>query len=536
MTRSTGPQIRGGEAAAMVRLGVEPVHCQDDRVDLLVALDWGKAERFADELVLDAHSLVMMDPTKAHRRSGSSPRGAARRGPVRAMAKAHAGARVNTVAVGLIAALLGLDAEARARTVCSLFERKGSRLVDGALRRPECRLCRRRRSRVSLHAGHAGAPPALAGHRQRGRRHGRPARRGAFLRRLPDHALDGNAGVAGGQPAQVGGCLVQAEDELASINMCIGASFGGVPAMTATSGPGFSLMVEALGLAVATETPVVVVDVMRGGPSTGIPTKSEQADLNIAVNGLHGDAPHLVLAPNGIGDCLTTTQWAVHLAEALQCPAVVLSDQLMGQARAAIEPPSRHAWLAARRSTGAGGSSYQRYADLPDGVSPVAIPGTPGGEYTATGLTHMASARPSAMVADHHRQLDKRRRKLERFDYGEHWADIEGDGPLGLITWGSTTQAAREAAARLRAEGVAVRLVSLRLLSPLDPVRIDGALEGVERLLVAEQSHGAQFLHHLRAHCELPAHTRSLAEAGPLPLRPGRIAAALRVLNMEQAA
>jgi 2-oxoglutarate/2-oxoacid ferredoxin oxidoreductase subunit alpha len=537
MTRSTGPQIRGGEAAAILRLGVEPVHCQDDRVDLLVALDWGKAERFADELVLDAHSLVVMDPDEGAPPEWVVASGARRvEAPFGAIAKAHAGARVNTVAVGLIAALLALDAEATSRTVCSLFARKGSRLVDGA--------------RAGLAAGFAAAaglecPCMLATPAPRLRwlvtgneAVGMGALRGGvrFCAAYPiTPSTEMQEWLAANLP-RVGGCLVQAEDELASINMCIGASFGGVPAMTATSGPGFSLMVEALGLAVATETPVVVVDVMRGGPSTGIPTKSEQADLNIAVNGLHGDAPHLVLAPNGIGDCLTTTQWAVHLAEALQCPAVVLSDQLMGQARAAIEPPSRHAWLAARRSTGAGGSSYQRYADLPDGVSPVAIPGTPGGEYTATGLTHMASARPSAMVADHHRQLDKRRRKLERFDYGEHWADIEGDGPLGLITWGSTTQAAREAAARLRAEGVAVRLVSLRLLSPLDPVRIDGALEGVERLLVAEQSHGAQFLHHLRAHCELPAHTRSLAEAGPLPLRPGRIAAALRVLNMEQAA
>src|SRR3970282_1102140 len=137
--------------------------------------------------------------------------------------------------------------------------------------------------------------------------------------------------------AQVGGLLVQAEDELASINMIIGASFGGVPALTATSGPGLSLMVEALGLAVAAEVPVVVVDVMRGGASTGIPTQSEQSDLNIAVYGLHGDAPHLVLAPQSVGDCLFATQWAVYLSEALQAPAIVLSDQFIGQALALLE-------------------------------------------------------------------------------------------------------------------------------------------------------------------------------------------------------
>ena len=126
---------------------------------------------------------------------------------------------------------------------------------------------------------------------------------------------------------KVGGVLVQAEDELASINMIIGGSFGGMPSMTATSGPGLALMMEAIGLAVASETPIVVINVMRGGPSTGIPTKSEQSDLNIALYGLHGDAPHIVTAAHCIADCQFTTQWSVHLAEQLQVPVIVLTDQ-----------------------------------------------------------------------------------------------------------------------------------------------------------------------------------------------------------------
>src|SRR6516164_10890920 len=147
---------------------------------------------------------------------------------------------------------------------------------------------------------------------------------------------------------RMGGVLLQAEDELAAINMVIGASFGGTPALTATSGPGLSLMIEALGLATAAEIPLVIIDVMRGGPSTGIPTKSEQADLNIAVYGCHGDAPHLVLAPQSVADCLFTTQWATYLAEALQSPAIVLSDQFIGQARAVIERPAAVAFIGQR--------------------------------------------------------------------------------------------------------------------------------------------------------------------------------------------
>ncbi len=121
--------------------------------------------------------------------------------------------------------------------------------------------------------------------------------------------------------------------------MIIGSSFGGAPSLTATSGPGLSLMMEGLGLAVASETPVVVVDVQRGGPSTGIPTKSEQSDLNIAVYGLHGDAPHLVLAALDIRDCVFTLHWAMRLAEHLQTVAICLSDQTLGQSRAICDPP-----------------------------------------------------------------------------------------------------------------------------------------------------------------------------------------------------
>src|SRR5690606_21405659 len=189
---------------------------------------------------------------------------------------------------------------------------------------------------------------------------------------------------------EVGGVLVQAEDELAAINQIIGASYGGVPALTATAGPGFSLMSESLGLAVASETPIVVVNVMRGGPSTGIPAKSEQADLNIAVYGLHGDAPHLVLAPNSVADCVLTTQWAVHLAESLQTVALVLSDQALGQARVVIDRPADSVFPTRRLTAAAPAAAvpYQRYALTDTGVSPMAIPGMPGCQYTADGLEH----------------------------------------------------------------------------------------------------------------------------------------------------
>jgi 2-oxoglutarate ferredoxin oxidoreductase subunit alpha len=330
--------------------------------------------------------------------------------------------------------------------------------------------------------------------------------------------------------AKIGGTLVQAEDELASINMAIGASYGGVPALTATSGPGLALMMESLGLSVAAEVPVVVVDVMRTGPSTGIATKSEQADLNMALYGLHGDAPHVVVAPNSVADCLAATEWAVGLAESLQAPAIVLSDQYFGQARAVVDVPVFRAALL-QRETATDPASYRRYAMTPSGVSPMAIPGTPGCTYTADGLEHNEKGTPSSQAADHLAQMDKRARKLSQLDPGDAWASIEGEGEVALLTFGSCTGPAREAFARARAEGVDGRLVSLRLLSPAQPERLKRALEGVKRVLVLEQNHSGQFLRYLRAEYDLPGEVTSLRRPGPLPFRPEEIQRAFMALE-----
>jgi 2-oxoglutarate ferredoxin oxidoreductase subunit alpha len=321
---------------------------------------------------------------------------------------------------------------------------------------------------------------------------------------------------------KVGGTLVQAEDELASINMALGASFGGVPSLTATSGPGLSLMIESLGLGVAAEVPVVVVDVMRTGPSTGIATKTEQGDLNIALYGLHGDAPHVVVAPNSVADCIDATQWAVGLAESLQVPAIVLSDQYFGQARAIVDRPQLQDFPLGRETCERAEGPYKRYAVTDSGVSPMAIPGTPGCTYTADGLEHNEKGTPSSQASDHLVQMEKRARKLAQLDPGDAWASIEGSGDTAIVTFGSCTGAVREAVRHLP-----VRLVSIRLLSPAQPERLKKALEGVRRVIVVEQNHSGQFLRYLKSEYDLPGKVTSLRRPGPLPFRPDEIEKAL---------
>jgi 2-oxoglutarate ferredoxin oxidoreductase subunit alpha len=525
MVRSSGPQIRGGEAAALMRIATHPIDCLDDRFDALVAVDWQNIHRFADEVPLDGASLIVGDPDQGEAPEVYTKTGArAVKLPLKQMAKAIPGSWPNMVVLGFAAGLLGIPAD-KVKAVVAQSLKKGAEQLPASLAAIEAG----RTAAAGEGDALALAAPAPVTSRRwlitGNQAAGFGAIRGGvrFVAAYPiTPATELLEYMAPALP-QVGGVLVQAEDELASINMIIGASYGGVPALTATAGPGLSLMTEALGLAVAAEVPIVVVDVMRGGPSTGIPAKSEQSDVSIALWGLHGDAPRLVLAPNSIPDCLTTTQWAVHLAEALQAPAIVLSDQFFGQARTVTDRPEDTGVVAERLVAPAGAEGYKRYAVTESGVSPMAIPGTPGLAYTADGLEHSERGIPSSGSAEHRTQLAKRERKLVTHDYGTQWADIEGDGEIAVVTFGSCTGAAREAIARARAEGVNARLVSMRLLAPARPKLLAAALEGVDRVLVVEQNHGGQFLRYLRAEFELPGAVRSYRHPGPLPIRPEEV-------------
>lgn len=517
MTRTSGPQIRGGEAAAMLRLSTFATDAQDDRFEIIAAIDWQNVQRFAAELPLGPASLIVGDPAQ-----GEPPevftKGGARYVPLplKALAAKVPGGWPNMVALGALAGLIGLPMEA----IDAAVRKSMKKGIDGALAAArlgsqqvlaikgfELEETTKRAGRWLITGNEAAGYGALRG----GVR---------FVAAYPiTPATELLEWLAPALP-KVGGTLVQAEDELASINMIIGASYGGVPSLTATSGPGLSLMIEALGLGVAAEIPIVVVDVMRTGPSTGIATKSEQADLNIALYGLHGDAPHIVLAPNSVSDCVAVTEWAVGLAESLQVPAIVLSDQYFGQARAVIDGPVFHGKNSERVTAKSNGNPYKRYTLTPSGVSPMAIPGTPGTTYTADGLEHSERGLPSSQAGDHLAQVEKRARKIAQLDPGDAWASVEGDGDTAVVTFGSCTGPAREALAR---EGCRARLISVRMLAPAQPQRLKKALEGVKRVVVVEQNHSGQFLRYLRSEYELPADVRSLRRPGPLPFRPDEI-------------
>jgi 2-oxoglutarate ferredoxin oxidoreductase subunit alpha len=486
MVRTSGPQIRGGEAAALVRLAQHPVASLGDGFDLLIAIDWQNVNRFADEIVLNAASVVVGDADagdipEVFRASGARyvPL------PLKKMVKAIPGGWINMIALGLAGALAGVPEAALERALRASWKRGDATLQPNlaALRAGvEAAANIADVPRLAQPAGASSPRWLLSGNEAAG--YG--ALRGGvrFVAAYPITPATEMLEWLSPALAKVGGTLLQAEDELASVNMIIGASYGGIPSLTATAGPGLALMTEGIGLAVAAEVPIVIVDVMRGGPSTGIPAKSEQSDLSFAVSGLHGDAPRLVLAPTSIADCLATTQWAVHLAEALQAPAIVLSDQFMGQSRAVIDKPVHIGWVARRLTAAANVPDYKRYRNTETGVSPMAIPGTAGVVYTADGLEHSEGGIPSSQARDHRLQLDKRLRKLVDHDYGDLWADIEGDGDVAVITFGSATGPVREALARVAQRGVRVRSIAMRLLAPIQFERLEKALGQAEWLIL----------------------------------------------------
>ncbi len=301
---------------------------------------------------------------------------------------------------------------------------------------------------------------------------------------------------------KVGGTLIQAEDEIAAINMAIGASFAGCKAMTATSGPGLSLMIEALGHASMTETPVVIVDVQRAGPSTGMPTKTAQGDLFLALYASNDEAPRFVIAPASVEDCFYDTVKAFNLAECYQMPVIILSDQAMAP-RVETVPPFRLDRLTVLdrltpQVSGEGDGRYKRYAITETGVSPMAIPGTPGTYYTAEGLEHLESGVPDYSPETHRAMMEKRYRKVETaradlrtWDVVNQWGDPEAE--IGILGWGSTQGAVREAMARVEQQGVRVAALFPKLILPMPDVEIRQFLKGKWAIIVPELNYTGQF-------------------------------------------
>ncbi len=538
VTKSFGSQIRGGESSCRARLSTRRLHTPAGTLDVAIVLDWDDYQRLASELPIDEHTLVVFEAaTKVAADQLPLPvqpfevRGV----PFAAIARAATGddqAR-NAVLLGMLAGWLDLPAEALAAALRARLGQKAS--VESIT--------------LGFRAGgqHAADHPLA-----RSRQLDRPTE--AKVRHLADGnqmcaagAIFAGCRFFGGYPItpatevmqmlqrdlpRYGGTVLQCEDEIAGIGAAIGASFAGDKAMTATSGPGMSLKAEMMGLATIAELPLVIMNVQRGGPATGLPTKSEQADLFQAVFSAHGDAPRPVLAVTSVADTFLTTIEAFNIAEALQTPTIVLSDQEIAQRKetfdaidtSRIELVER---LCPAPADLAGG--YDRFALTESGVSPITHPGLEGGSYLAGGIEHDPHGHPTNSGHMHGRMMDKRQRKLARLASREDLFTVYGDpaAPLAIIAWGSIAGVAREAIERCEAEGIRAKLLVPRLLFPVAQGVYASFFTGVRAGFVVEQNHQGQLHRLLRMYLEVPRGLRSLARTGANPFAPAELVAEL---------
>jgi 2-oxoglutarate ferredoxin oxidoreductase subunit alpha len=545
MTKSFGSQIRGGECSCRVRISPDEVLNPGGTLDVAIALNWEDFLKFGGELPVGGRTVVIYES-----KTGVAPEHIPLAGvkpgeviavPIGDIAKVTAGTEKakNTVVLGLLAGWFGIAQESILAGIRKKFTKKGKELLEANER--------------AFAAGIAYAEE----HPLRAARQMPPPQNGRAQMLTDGNDMCAAAAIFagceffGGYPItpsteimqflnreiwKYGGAVLQAEDEIAGVGAAVGASFAGKKAMTATSGPGMSLKTEILGLASIAELPLVCVNVQRGGPSTGIPTKSEQSDLFQAAFSAHGDVVRPILAPVSVGDVFRVTVEAFNIAEQYQTPVIVLSDQEIGQRKetVALMDVSGLQRVDRRRPTPAELKDYMRFRITESGISPISRPGMPGGHYLASGIEHNEHGAPTASGEVHARMNDKRLRKLQPLKTRQDLfiQDGDPDAPLGLISWGSIAGVAIEALRLARAEGLRVRLLVPKLVYPIAEEIYEDFFASVKAGLIVEQSQQGQLHKIIRMYVDVPSGVKSFAKSGSNPIVPEEVLERLRTMAL----
>jgi len=517
MTKSIGPTIRGGESSCRVRMGQNRVHSQGDRVDVLVCFSWKDFRLFEGELLLKENAVVLYpegDPLEPDELPLDHDLNLhIVRVPFKKLAQEDVGNPLtkNIVMLGVLSKVFDLPGEGLDDAIKKRFKRKGEEIISlnqKALKVGEMWARDNFREEIPSRFFYTTAPPKLLMTGNEAIALGSLNAGCRFMAGYPiTPATEIMESMARLLP-KFDGTLVQAEDEIAALSMAVGASYAGIPSMTATSGPGVSLMQEMLGAASMAELPLVLVNVMRGGPSTGIPTKTEQADLMQAIFGGHGDATRVVLAPCDVEDCYDIAHYAFSIAESFQIPVMILSDQFLGQRKASFPALDLERINVEKRKLPDEKEleDYKRFKITQSGVSPITYPGLKGGEYLASGIAHGEKGAPSMSHMMNLMMHDKRERKLdhiiERFPLYRYYG-VKG-ATLGILGWGSTKGIIRETVQLCSRAGIDVVGMVPRIIHPLPQEELYDWFTTLDNLIVVEMSHSGQFLKYLRSQMNLP--------------------------------
>jgi len=537
--RSYPAEIKGGLAMMQVRMSTESLTSIGRNADVLMAFNqeaidvWAGRMNPGGVLLYDPkHGTVPVDYPHAHIQI-----------PLHETAMKETGARIakNIVALASMMNVLDIPSRFARDLVTKQFKRKGEEVVA-----------------TNLKAFDAGLNALNGDARLQNMKLARPASetRGddrmiiSGNQSLSMGAIAAGCNFVAGYPitpaTQVlefmmkhlpafGGNVVQAEDEIAAISACLGASWAGAKAMTATSGPGLSLMSEMIGMGSMCEIPVVIADVMRSGPATGMPTKTEQSDLMYAVHGSAGESPRIVIAATSVEDCFHATVRAFNLAERFQMPVILLSDQSMGYRTKTVDRPhARDLHIEERvRANGDGSEEFRRFADTESGVSPTMVPGTSESTYVTTGLEHdewgHANYTPenrARMVAKRYRKLETLRHELETL--GDGVFDEPAGAEIGVIGWGSTEGTIGEVVQKLRHDGIKVAQYHPHVLNPLPVALVNKFLAPLKKVIVLEENHTGQLAQHLRTQVDFgKTELVRINQCSGLPFTPDEVQAAI---------
>ncbi len=500
-------RIRGGYTAYKVRTSVDRVESVVDRLDILIALTERTVEENLDELhdgsiiIYDGERSMMSDFEAPGEMTGLDV-------PLKRLAEDAGGAIMrNIVALGAACSVSGFDIEYLDESLEKRFGDKGEAIVEN------------NKKAARLGAEYVEENYDLANTYEL------ETTDNNYVLLNGDEAIGMGALVAGcrfyagypitpatdvmeylkGRIENYGGIVVQAEDELSAVNMALGAARAGARSMTATSGPGIDLMTETFGLVATSETPLVICNVMRSGPSTGMPTKQEQGDLNQMLYGGHGEIARFVLAPTNIVECFHKTIEAFNLAEKYQIPVYLTGDLALAVTEQTFEPEEfemesveiDRGKVVDEETIGEWqneSGQFKPHAITDDGVSPRAFPGTEGGAHMSTGLEHDELGRRTEDTDMRIEQVDKRERKVETAKNEEDWSYREfGDSEAEtlVISWGSNEGAIREAMSILDDEGIDVRFVTVPYIFPRPD--LTDAIEAAEESIVVECNAMGQF-------------------------------------------
>ncbi|WP_105992927.1 2-oxoacid:acceptor oxidoreductase subunit alpha [Staphylococcus simulans] len=508
--RHFSSRIKGGHTNNKIRVSNTPVHAISDDLDILVAFDQETIEVNHHEMRDDS---VIIADAKAKPSKPEDCKAQLIVLPFTDIAK-ELGTKLmkNMVAIGATCAIMDLDIKSFESLIDNTFGKKGESIVEMNIQ--------------ALHAGYKAMKEQMTD--LEGDFHLEASQSEPHLYMIGNDAVGLGAISAGSKfmaaypitPAseimeymidnlpKVGGTVIQTEDEIAAATMAIGANYAGVRAFTASAGPGLSLMMESIGLSGMTETPLVIVNTQRGGPSTGLPTKEEQSDLMQMIYGTHGDIPKIVLAPTDAEDSFYLTVEAFNLAEEYQCPVIILSDLQLALGKQTVEQLDFNRVEIKRGELLQGDiereeddkAYFKRYALTASGVSPRPIPGVKGGIHHVTGVEHSQDGKPSESAQNRQEQMDKRMRKTENLLISEPVVDDQAydDADILYIGFISTKGAIQEGKARLEKEGVKVNHLQIKQLHPFPTEIVQEAVDKAKKVVVVEHNYQGQLANILK--------------------------------------